>query len=36
MIRIAVEKSKKFLLVDPANRIGETTFPEALKIVKKI
>lgn len=34
MIRIAVEKGKKLLVVVPTNRIGETTFPEALKIVK--
>ena len=35
MIRIAVEKGKKLLVVVPTNRIGETTFPEALKIVKE-
>ena len=34
MIRIAVEKGQKLLVVVPTNRIGKTKFPETLKIVK--
>lgn len=34
MIRIALEKEKKLLVVVPTNRIGEVTFPEAIKIVE--
>ena len=35
MIRIALERKKKLLVVVPTNRIGEVTFPEAMKIVEK-
>lgn len=35
MIRIASEMGKKMLVVVPTNRIGEVTFPDAMKIVKE-